>query len=325
MRVLIKGAGVAGLTAAHELTARGAEITVSERSPGFASAASWYAGGMLAPWCERESAEEAVLTYGIGAADWWEGALPAGSVHRNGTLVVAQPRDGAELKRFASRTSAFRWLDEEEIAALEPALADRFRQALFFAEEAHLDPRKALSTLRQGLVAQGAAFGGSEIDGGGFDLTVDCTGAARIGEVRGLRGVRGEMIYLQTDEVTLSRPVRMLHPRIPLYVVPRGGGLFMCGATMIESDDAGPITARSLMEFLNAAYALHPAFAEARLVETGAGVRPAFADNLPRVSRHDNIISVNGLHRHGFLLSPATAREAAALAFDGQSRRGQDR
>lgn len=100
------------------------------------------------------------------------------------------------------------------------------------------------------------------MDDRGFALTVDCTGASRIGEFDGLRGVRGEMAYLQTDEVTLSRPVRMLHPRIPLYIVPRGGGLFMCGATMIESDDAGPITTRSLMELLNAAYSLHPAFAE---------------------------------------------------------------
>jgi glycine oxidase len=316
MRVLIKGAGVAGLTAAHELVARGARVMVAESAHGFANAASWYAGGMLAPWCERESAEEAVLTHGIGAVDWWEAALPAGSVHRNGTLVVAPPRDAAELKRFASRTSGFRWVGAEEIEALEPALAGRFREALFFAEEAHLDPRQALSTLRQRLESEGVVFSGGAIDEGRFDLTVDCTGASRIGDIEGLRGVRGEMLYLQTDEVTLSRPVRLLHPRIPLYIVPRSGGLFMCGATMIESDDGGPITTRSLMELLNAAYALHPAFAEARLVETGTGVRPAFADNLPRVTRREDTITVNGLYRHGFLLSPALAEQVAALAFD---------
>lgn len=325
MRVLIKGAGVAGLTAAHELLARGAEITIIENAAGVAGAASWYAGGMLAPWCERESAEEAVLTLGLGAADWWDAALPAGSVHRNGTLVVAQPRDAAELKRFASRTSGHRWVEAEEIAALEPALAGRFRRALFFPQEAHLDPRRALLTLRQGLVVRGAAFAGEDTDEHGFALTVDCTGASRIGAIDGLRGVRGEMAYLQTDEVALSRPVRMLHPRIPLYIVPRGGGLFMCGATMIESDDAGPITTRSLMELLNAAYALHPAFAEARLVETGTGVRPAFADNLPRASRRENTITVNGLYRHGFLLSPAMAREVAALALGEETRKGDVR
>ncbi|WEX74395.1 glycine oxidase ThiO [Sinorhizobium numidicum] len=315
MRVLIKGAGVAGLTTAYALAGRGAKVTVSERSPGFVDAASWYAGGMLAPWCERESADETVLTRGIGAADWWEAALPKGHVLRNGTLVVAPPRDRGELRRFASRTSGFRWLDAEEIRLLEPALAGRFREALFFAEEAHLDPRRALLTLKRTLEAKGVVFGGDDVHESDFGLTVDCTGAAKIGEVKELRGVRGEMLYLQTHEVILSRPVRMLHPRIPLYIVPRGGGLFLCGATMIESDDGGPITARSLMELLNAAYALHPAFAEARLVETGAGVRPAYADNLPQVSRGDNTVTVNGLYRHGFLLSPAVAEEVATLAF----------
>ena len=85
----------------------------------------------------------------------------------------------------------------------------------------------------------------------------------------------------------------------------------MVGATMIESADDGGITARSLMELLNAAYTLHPAFGEARLTETGAGIRPAYPDNLPRVSEHDGILHVNGLYRHGFLLAPAMAGEVA--------------
>ncbi|MEZ2130085.1 MULTISPECIES: glycine oxidase ThiO [unclassified Sinorhizobium] len=316
MRILVKGAGVAGLTTAYALSARGAEVTVAEHSPGFGQAASWYAGGMLAPWCERESAEEAVLLLGKDAADWWEAALP-GQVQRKGTLVVAPARDTGELRRFASRTSGFRWVDADEIGSLEPALAGRFRQALFFPEEAHLDPRVALSTLQAELERSGVAFG-CEVDEAGYDLTIDCTGSAKIGEIEGLRGVRGEMLYLQTEELDLSRPVRMLHPRIPLYIVPRGNGLFMCGATMIESDDCSPITVRSLMEMLNAAYALHPAFAEAHVIETGAGLRPAFPDNLPRVIRNGRTIIVNGFYRHGFLLSPAMAQQVAALVLSNQ-------
>ena len=314
MRVLIKGAGVVGLTLAHELIGRGVGVAVAERQPDFGGAASWFAGGMLAPWCERESAEETVLTRGIGAIDWWDRALP-GEVSRNGTLVVAPPRDAGELKRFASRTSGFEWLDGQAIARLEPALAGRFREALFFPGEAHLDPRRALVLLRQKLVENGVAFIGEADNSSDSDLIADCSGASRIGPIAGLRGVRGEMLYLQTGEVELSRPVRLIHPRIPLYIVPRGNGLFMCGATMIETDDGGPIAARSLMELLNAAYALHPAFGEARLLETGTGVRPAFADNLPRVMRAGNTITLNGLYRHGFLLSPALAEEAANLAL----------
>ena len=322
MRILVKGAGVAGLTVAHELVRRGAEVTISDRSRNFHHAASWLAGGMLAPWCECESADEAVLTLGRDSADRWEAILP-GKIVRNGTLVVAPNRDQNELRRFASRTTNYRWVDEDEIAALEPSLAGRFRQGLFFPQEAHLDPREVLQSLKDDLSTKGVTFIDGLVDDDSFSEIIDCTGAARIGRIRDLRGVRGEMLYLQSDEIVLSRPVRLLHPRFPVYIVPRGEGLFMVGATMIETDFKGPITARSLMELLNAAYSLHPAFAEAAVVETGAGIRPAFTDNLPRVTRQGKAILVNGLYRHGFLLAPAMAEKAADLVFYGHDERSR--
>ncbi|MGX9182039.1 glycine oxidase ThiO [Mesorhizobium sp. BHbdii] len=314
MRVLVKGAGVAGLTAAFELAARGAAVTVAEIGCGLGGA-SWFAGGMLAPWCERESAEQPVLDLGRGAADWWEAALP-GQVTRAGTLVVATPRDAGELDRFASRTSGHCWIDEEEIARLEPDLAGRFRRGLFFPGEAHLDPRQAMAALHEKLAARGVdfRFATDARQLSGFERQIDCIGMAA-GNER-LRGVRGEMLILRTPEISLSRPVRLLHPRFPLYVVPRSDHRFMAGATMIESDDCGPVAVRSMMELLSAACALHPAFGEAGIIETGAGIRPAFADNLPRVEARGNGVAINGLYRHGFLLAPAMARLAAALVFD---------
>lgn len=314
MRVLVKGAGVAGLTVAHELRARDAEVTVLDPYDGFLRAASWLAGGMLAPWCERESADDAVLMRGLTAADKWEAMVP-GEVRRNGTLVVASARDLGELRRFACRTTGYEWLEEPAIAALEPSLAGRFRHGLFFRREAHLDPRRVLCLLRTKLTLEGVTFVGESPDES-FDSVVDCTGAARIGEAEELRGVRGEMLYLRSCDVDLSRPVRLLHPRFPAYIVPRGDGLFMVGATMIETEFDGPIVARSLMELLNAAYTLYPAFADATIIETGVGIRPAFPDNLPRASRQGKVISLNGLFRHGFLLAPAMAAEAAELVFN---------
>lgn len=314
MRVLIKGAGVAGLTLAYELMAIGADIEVTEIAPRVGGGASWFAGGMLAPWCERESAPDTVLALGRGAADWWHAVLP-GNVIRKGTLVVAPPRDTGELARFAARTSGCDRLNADDIAALEPDLAGRFREALFFRDEAHLDPRRAIAALHDKLQARGVRFhfgAVADFPEAGFDRVVDCTGAHAIGQATDLRGVRGEMLMVETPEVSLSRPVRLLHPRIPLYIVPRGDGRFMIGATMIESDDGGPVSARSLMELLNAAYTLHPAFGEARVIETGAGVRPAYPDNLPRLSVDGATIRVNGFYRHGFLLAPFVARQAAA-------------
>lgn len=316
MRVLVRGAGVAGLAVAREFVSRGFGVDIADSAKTFGSGASWMAGGMLAPWCECESADARVLEEGESAADWWDAAAP-GEVARRGTLVVAPPRDNGELDRFAHRTSGYEWLDEGRIAGLEPALAGRFRKGLFFAAEAHLDPRRALQTLRRSLEISGVRFrldAAADDPAGDFNLVIDCTGSAAIGRLDGLRGVRGEMLHLETDEVALSRPVRLLHPRHPIYAVPRGCGRVMIGATMIESDANRSITARSIMELLNAAYALHPAFGEASLIETGTGIRPAFPDNFPRVRRQGRVLHVNGLYRHGFLLAPSMARQAVLVA-----------
>ncbi len=102
-----------------------------------------------------------------------------------------------------------------------------------------------------------------------------------------------------------------MHPRIPLYLVPRGDGVYTIGATMIESSSTRPPTLRSLTEMLSAAFAIHPGFAEASVIETGAGLRPAFADHLPRLVTHNGQLHLNGLYRHGFLLGPAMATRAA--------------
>ena len=131
------------LTAALELSERGAEVEILERAAHLGEAAcSWCAGGMLAPWCEGESAPAEVVELGALALDWWAQRVPG--VARNGTLVVAAPRDAGEIERFAARTQHHERVDEARIGALEPDLAGRFRKGLFFAEEGHLDPRAAL-------------------------------------------------------------------------------------------------------------------------------------------------------------------------------------
>ena len=145
---------------------------------------------------------------------------------------------------------------------------------------------------------------------------VDCRGYGARADLPELRGVRGEMIRVRTREVKLTRTVRLLHPRIPLYVVPRANDEFMIGATMIESAEKGAVTVRSAIELLSAAYALHPAFGEAEILEMSADVRPAFPDNEPRILEQDGRIYVNGFYRHGFLLAPTFAARAAALAFE---------
>jgi len=303
--ITIAGAGLAGLACACALARRGVAVRLFERSETLgADSASRHAGGMLAPWCERESSEEEVISLGSRAFDWWARITP---VHRRGTLVVAPRRDRTELARFGRRTRAYQKVSGAEIAGLEPALAGRFDQGLFFEGEAHLDPRGALRDLAREV----RALGGEICLGTAAPLQVDldCTGMAA--PLPDLRAVRGEMALLHCPEVEISRTLRLLHPRTPIYLVPRGDGHYLLGATMMESDHDGPPTLRALMELMGAAYALSPTFAEAEVVETGAGLRPAFPDNLPRLERRGGTLFLNGLYRHGFLLAPAMAEAAA--------------
>ena len=316
--IAVVGAGAAGLVTAMRLVEAGHGVEIFEAGERLGDgAASWLAGGMLAPFCEAGSADPSIVAPGLEGIAWWVRAVPG--VVRRGTLVVAPWRDRADLHRFAGRTEGHQRIDTTAIAALEPDLAGRFAEALFLADEAHLDPRAALVELRRRIEAAGGILHlGRFISPGDLErrgehaAIVDARGMAGRDATPSLRAVRGEMLILKTDEIALSRPVRLLHPRSPIYVVPRGDGRFMVGATMVEADDARGITLRGTVELLNAAYALHPAFAEAELIETGAGLRPSYPDNLPRVTREGSVVAINGLHRHGFLLSPAMARDAVA-------------
>ncbi len=316
--VIVVGAGVAGLATALELSERGLKVEVVERGRALGDGAcSWLAGGMLAPWCERATTDEAVAALGAPSIDWWLRRF-AGTV-RKGSLVVTQPRDLADLAHFAERTERFEWLDGEGVAKLEPDLGGRFRKALFFPDEAHLDPRRALPALAEALGKRGVSirFGVEfQRSSAKTGLVVDCRGLSARDVLSDLRAVRGEMLMVRSRDVELSRPVRMLHPRIPLYIVPRGEGVFMIGATMIESESTDGASVRSTVELLNAAYALHPAFGEAEILEVQAGLRPAFADNLPAVRRIGGAFYANGLYRHGFLLAPALAKRAADAIYE---------
>jgi glycine oxidase len=324
MRATVIGAGVAGLACALELAERGVAVEVVERGGALGRGCSWHAGGMLAPWCERESAEPVVARLGEESIAWWAARFP-GTVRR-GSLVLAHGRDVGELRAFARKTERYHWADREHIASLEPDLAGRFHTGLYFDSEAHLDPRIALPALAERLTEHGGtihfaaesaeAHACARVAAG--HVVIDCRGLAARDVLTDLRGVKGEMLLLRQPELSLSRPVRILHPRIPVYVVPRGDGLFMVGATMIESDEPSRITARSVLELLSAAYALHPAFGDAEIVEMGTGVRPAFPDNLPRIGWCDGVLHINGLYRHGFLLGPALARIAADGLLEGR-------
>jgi glycine oxidase len=316
--VTIIGAGIAGAWQALLFAQAGHDVTLHEQGDsGLMLSTSHWAGGMLAPWCESESAEPVISRLGLRSLDLWRQHLH--DTPFNGSLVVAHARDRNDFERFARLTTGHRRLDAAALAALEPSLEGRFRDALFFPGEGHVEPRRVLPKLHEKIVAAGGRIRfNSEVKASDLDgLVIDCRGLAARDTQPELRGVKGEMILIETAEVQLSRPVRLIHPRWPLYVIPREDNLFMLGATSIEAEDTG-VSVRSALELLGAAYAVHPAFAEARIVEFGSGLRPAFPDNLPRIAVDEDRIAVNGLYRHGFLIAPALAELTLNYVARGQ-------
>ncbi|MGJ4917057.1 FAD-dependent oxidoreductase [Bradyrhizobium oligotrophicum] len=317
--VSIIGAGIAGAWQALLLARAGREVTLHERSDSdLMLSTSHWAGGMLAPYCESEVAEPIISRLGLAALDIWRRELP--DTLFNGSLVIAHARDRADYDRFARRTSGYQRLDAQQLAALEPSLEGRFREGLFYPTEGHVEPRRVLPKLHQRIVeAGGRVLFNSDVTADDLDgLVIDCRGLEARDAEPELRGVKGEMILIETAEVQLARPVRLMHPRFPLYLIPREDNLFMLGATSLEAEDTG-VSLRSALELLGAAYSVHPAFGEARILEFGSGLRPAYPDNLPRITiKGEREIRVNGLYRHGFLIAPALAQATLNYLAHGQ-------
>ena len=317
MRVAIAGAGLLGRLIGWRLAKRGAQVTLWERAPRAAPASAAHAAAaMLAPASEAPDAEPRIFSMGKRSLALWPSILRALEVPfgMDGTLLVAHGPDAPLLDKFARalgsrRAAEARPLDADGIRALEPALAGRFERGIFLPNEGWLDNRALLAALaeRCGEIRYGAAATPSTLEA---DLVIDCRGAGA--QLPGLRGVRGEAIRLAAPDVWLTRPVRLMHPRYQLYVAPRPDGQYVVGATQIESDATGPVTVRSALELLSAAFALHPGFQEAQVLELCTGVRAAYPDNLPRVDWRAGVLTVNGLYRHGFLVAPAVLAQALA-------------
>ena len=339
----IAGAGLIGRLVAWRLLRAGARVSLydaddagAERSAGIAAAA------MLCAWSEAADAGAELLAQGEDSLARWaawldELASDAGervALCADGSLVVAHPADAAELTRF-ERCLAHRLngagrgevvaLGRERLRKLEPALAERFERAVWLRREGCLDNRALFSALAKAIRARAGAWhervavdavASRALRAGGrwrrFDCAVDCRGLGARGDLPSLRGVRGEIIRVRAEEVRLSRPVRLMHPRFPLYVAPHPGSVYVVGATEIESEDERGVSVRSGLELLSALYSLDTGFAEAEILEMRVGHRPAWPDNRPRVLSEPGLVSVNGLYRHGFLLGPTLADQAVA-------------
>ncbi len=348
-RIGIAGAGVLGRLLAWQLSRAGHAVTVFDPAAGpqapdtgslsghAAYAAGFTAAGMLSPIAELDNAGPQMARLGSRSLALWQGiadelradgcTTPLFAQH--GSLMLAHGADLGAARRVLARLEAAptlaaelpspQPLDRAALAALEPALAPGLHAWLLHGE-AQLMPRDMLTALavhspnvhwcwgeRVERVASGRI---TPVDGNpmAFDLAIDVRG---VGAKPGLnvRGVRGEVIWLHAPGVQLQRPVRLLHPRHRVYIVPRPGNLLVVGASEIESEDRSPVSLRSAVELMAAAQSVLPELAEARIVHMEANLRPALPDNAPHTHAEPGLLCINGLFRHGWLVAPALVEQ----------------
>lgn len=350
----IVGAGLIGRLLAVALAKRGAQVELFEKGGADGNlAAARIAAAMLAPLAESAITEDNVVRMGVHSLPRWkqlidELAKPV-FFQQDGTLILWHRQDASDAERFASHLerncnhnqalSKPIPLDSQSLAEIEPSVAERFTQGLYLPNEGQLDNRQLLEALLVELTLMKVPCHWNQAvdpeqlraQKNGFDWVIDCRGlGAKVswedvgGSSKDLRGVRGEVIRLHAPEVKLRRPTRLIHPRYPIYIAPKEDDVYVVGATEIESEDLSPMSVRSALELLSAVYTVHSGFAEARILEMATQCRPTLKDNLPEIAvdRKPNqagLMMINGLYRHGFMISPAILDCALELLDSGSS------
>lgn len=349
MNVAIVGAGVVGRLTALQLIQAGVNVSIFEKHPLMTPVnAAHVSAGMLCPLGEIIHAPKSIVDMGMRGLSKWPLLLEQLQVldpdhqtifyQAKGSLVVAFESDHQCFEQLKSdlthKASDYvdhiRWLSSEQLTEIEPCLTN-FGYGSLIELEAQLCNRSFLSASARALMQHCALIHEQELTvaqidtlADSFDWVLDARGFKAIGkEHHGnlgspLRGIRGEVIRIHCPEVKLSRPVRVLHPRHPIYIVPKPDGEFVVGATEVESNSEHNITVRSTLELLNTLYSVNPAFSEARILEANIGIRAAYLDNMPRVSVQNNIIVANGLYRHGWLVGPALVEKILMPILGGR-------
>jgi glycine oxidase len=350
----IVGAGLMGRLLAVALAKRGARVELFEKGGSdAANSAARVAAAMLAPLAESAITEDNVVRMGVHSLPRWkqlinELAKPV-FFQQDGTLILWHRQDASDAERFASHLerncdrnqslSKPMHLDSQSLADIEPGVAERFSQGLYLPNEGQLDNRQLLEALLVELTLmkvpchwnQSADPEQLRSQENGFDWVIDCRGLGAKeswnqldNTSKDLRGVRGEVIRLHAPEVKLRRPTRLIHPRYPIYIAPKEDDVYVVGATEIESDDLSPMSLRSAMELLSAVYTVHSGFAEARILEMATQSRPTLKDNLPEIAldhkpNQAKLMMINGLYRHGFMISPAILDCALEILSTGSN------
>lgn len=350
-QIAIVGAGLIGRLAAFELDRQGYQVTLYDSDKRCAkNSAAYAAAGLLTPLGEAFHSPANIVAMGFESLKLWPEIINGLDEHvffqQQGAIMVSHEQDKGDFQHHARYLNRYhsnahiQTLNRQQLEQLEPELGRSFNQGLYLPDEGQVGNRRLLIALRKQIESsaiiwrdqhkvieisqnnvQGSitAQSNTEESTQQFDFIIDCRGVgakqsndAKSG-ISDLRAVRGELFQLFAPQVNINRPIRLMHPRYQLYIAPKSKGYYVVGATEIESDDDSPMTVRSAMELLSAAYSVHPGFAEANIRQHVSQTRPAFSDNQPKISLNNRLVQVNGLYRHGFLIAPVVLKQLVEL------------
>lgn len=333
----IAGAGLLGRLLAWQLVRAGHRVSVFDPAAGpeptfdGKQAAAFTAAGMLSPLAELDNSSAEVAMLGWRSLALWPQLIAQmkspPSFAARGSVLLAHRSDLASAQRVLARlaqalpgTPRAELLSTTQLRDMEPALQGA-AHAWLLPQEGQIDPVAAMRALhgeapdvhwnwkrRVGAVEEGALL----FDDGTrhrFDIVFDVRGTGAGPELP-VRGVRGETVWLHAPAHALTRPVRLLHPRHRVYLVPRSPDIVLLGASEIESEDRSPVSLRSAVELMSAAHSVMPALAEARIQRLDVNLRPALPDNEPLTDVSAGRVRINGLFRHGWLIAPALVEDA---------------
>ncbi|NLY65349.1 MAG: FAD-dependent oxidoreductase [Alcaligenaceae bacterium] len=347
MNIGIAGAGLSGRLLAFALASQGHQVSVFDPAPSMYSpvAAGWTAAGMLSPVAELESGDDNVFQLGVRSLALWAHIVPRlqqeVELHFNGSLLVAHRGDEGAAERLVSLLKAKapqqeqpQSLSRSDLNSMEPAIQGPSHTWLL-ANEGQIHTVQAMRALAES--APNVQWHWSQpvtsltphtihtsTSSHTFDWVFDTRGVgardkaihdASLLACQNVRGVRGEIFWVKAPGVKLNRPVRLLHPRYRVYIVPRAPDIIVVGASEIESEDRSAVSVRTTVELLAAAHSILPEMAEGRIIHTDVNLRPALVDNFPRIETEDGLTRINGLFRHGWLIAPAVIENALKSVF----------
>ncbi len=343
--IAIAGAGVCGLAIAWRLAGAGCRVRLYDKAEA-GRGATWAAAGMLAAGVEAEPGEEALWRLNRASQGLWpafrrelEAVSGRAIGYRDeGTLVVALTRDDLEQLRFSHDFQirlgvTLEWLNAAEARRREPQLRPGVAGALYSPEDHQVDNRQLALALREAAVKAGV-----ELHEGQAVEALDCEAGRAKGLVVAGEPVAADAVVLATGAharemaglpEALRPPVRPLKgqmlslrmdPRFPLiehvvwapklYLVPRGDGRLLVGATVEEKGFDDQLTAGGVLSLLEGAWRAFPAIEELEIEEFWVGHRPTSRDDAPILGPVEGLAGLylaTGHHRNGILLAPMTA------------------